>query len=206
MSENLPTNVQLESTASGTVSFAPEVIATIAGVAAMEVEGVASMYAGTGSNSLAEMFSRKSTSSKSLTKGVRVDFADGNVNVDVAIIVDYGMPIPDITLSIQENVKKAIETMSGLHVTSVDVHVQGLSFERENQKALEEAKQQRIAMEKAVAEAEAELAKEETAAEEPAAEESSEEPACEEEAAACGCEEEADAQAEASGETEADPE
>jgi len=191
MSENLPTNVQLETTASGTVSFAPEVIATIAGVAAMEVEGVARMYAASSSNSLAEMFSRKNTSSKALTKGVRVEFEEGNVHVDVAIVVDYGTPIPEVSLGIQENVKKAIETMSGLTVATVDVHVQGLSFERENQKALEEAKQQRIAMEKAVAEAEAELNREEA------------EPA---EGAECSCDAQCECAEESSEETEADPE
>ena len=154
MSDNLPTNVQLETSESGTVSFAPEVIATIAGVATTEVEGVASMYAG--SSGLADMFSRKSSQAKSLTKGVRVAFSDSAVTVEVAIIVDYGSPIPDVSQGVQENVKKAIETMSGLTVSAVNVHVQGLSFERENQKAIEEEKQQRIAARKV----EEEMAKE----------------------------------------------
>ncbi len=156
MSDNLPTNVQMETSSNGTVSFVPEVIATIAGVATTEVEGVASMYAG--SSGLADMFSRKSSQAKSLTKGVRVDFAEGMVTVEVAIIVDYGSPIPEVSQGVQENVKKAIETMSGLTVSAVNVHVQGLSFERENQKAIEEEKQQRIAASKAEEDMKAEAA------------------------------------------------
>lgn len=153
MSENLPTNVQLAANAGGTVSFAPEVIATIAGVAATEVEGVASMYGG--GSGFADMFSRKSSAAKTLTKGVRVDFNESSVGVYLTIIVNYGSPIPEVTLAIQENVKKAIETMSGLTVSGVNVHVQGLSFERENQKAIEEQKRQRIAAQKAESAAEA---------------------------------------------------
>ncbi len=167
MSDNLPTNVQMETSSNGTVSFVPEVIATIAGVATTEVEGVASMYAG--SSGLADMFSRKSSQAKSLTKGVRVDFAEGMVTVEVAIIVDYGSPIPEVSQGVQENVKKAIETMSGLTVSAVNVHVQGLSFERENQKAIEEEKQQRIAASKAEEDMKAEAAApaDEAPAEEP---------------------------------------
>ena len=81
------------------------------------------------------MFTRKST--RNFTKGVRVDINGGTVAVDVTIVVEYGSPIPDVARSIQENVKKAIETMSGLDVRNVDVHVQAVSFERENRAAQE---------------------------------------------------------------------
>ena len=108
-------------------------VETIAGLAAQEVEGVASMASV--STGLADMFTRKST--RNLTKGVRVDINGGTVAVDVTIVVEYGSPIPDVAKSIQENVKKAIETMSGLDVRNVDVHVQAVSFERENRAAQE---------------------------------------------------------------------
>ena len=147
MSEKIPSDVKLDENADGTVSFATEVVATIAGLAANEVEGVASMPSSSGG--IAEKFSRKS--SRNFSKGVRVDIEDNKVAVDVTIIVEYGSPVPDVALNIQENIKKAIETMSGLDVRSVDVHVQGVSFERENRAAaeLEEHQQKMLEQEAA---------------------------------------------------------
>ncbi len=127
MSDNYPSDVKLNENPNGTVSFATEVVATIAGLAATEVDGVASMISP--SAGLADMFSRKSN--RNLTKGVRIDLEDNRVSVDITITVDYGSPVPDVARNIQENVKKAIETMSGLDVRNVDVHVTGISFERE---------------------------------------------------------------------------
>ena len=133
MVENNPSDVKLDENPDGTVSFATDVVATIAGLAATEVEGVASMSSP--SSALADMFSRKNT--RNFTKGVRIDL-DGNcVTVDVTIVVEYGSPVPDVARSIQENVKKAIETMTGMSVKSVDVHVTGVSFERENRAVAE---------------------------------------------------------------------
>ena len=135
MSENSPANIQLNN-GNGTVTFAADVVATIAGLAANEVDGVASM--GGASGGIAEVFSRKQggKAGKGLTRGVRVDIADGSVAVHLTIVVDYGFPVPDVAGSIQENVKKAIETMSGLSVSSVDVYVQAMSFEREKSEAV----------------------------------------------------------------------
>lgn len=147
MSENQPANVQLETNNNGTVSFATDVIATIVGLATTEVEGVNSMYGGS-STSLADIFSRRGNNTKGLTRGVRVDMADNALSVAVTIIVDYGFPVPDIAKSIQENVKKAVETMSGLSVTSVNVHVQGVNFEREMKAAAEIEEQQRLLLQR----------------------------------------------------------
>lgn len=147
MNENLPTNVQLDANGNGTVSFATDVIATIAGLAATEVEGVASMYGGAGG--FADIFTRRGqSSSRSLTKGVRVELNENQISVHLTIIVDYGSPVPEVARNIQENVKKAIETMSGLGVTDVDVHVQGVSFERENRAAAEIEMRQRLLLQK----------------------------------------------------------
>ena len=150
MSDNYPSDVKLNENPNGTVSFATEVVATIAGLAATEVDGVASMISP--SSGLADMFSRKSN--RNLTKGVRIDLEDNRVSVDVTITVDYGSPIPDVARNIQENVKKAIETMSGLDVLNVDVHVQGVSFEKENKAVAELHETQKKFLENAAAEAE----------------------------------------------------
>ena len=152
MSENYPSDVKLNENPNGTVSFATEVVATIAGLAATEVDGVASMISP--SSGLADMFSRKSN--RNLTKGVRIDLDDNRVSVDITITVDYGSPVPDVARNIQENVKKAIETMSGLDVKKVDVHVTGISFEREQRANAELDEQHRKMLEK-TAETEAEV-------------------------------------------------
>lgn len=149
MNENMPTNVQLDANANGTVSFATEVVATIAGLAATEIEGVAGMAGTNTSTSLADILTRRvSNATKNLTKGVKVEVIDGKVKVDVNFVVEYGSPVPEVAKNIQENVKKAIETMSGLTVEVIDVHVQGISFERENKAVAEIEQQQRLLLQK----------------------------------------------------------
>ena len=145
MSENNRSDVKLNDTQNGTVSFATEVIATIAGLAATEVDGVASMSSP--SSGFAEMFARKKD--RNFTKGVRIDLNGSEVTVDITIVVDYGSPVPDVARNIQENVKKAIETMAGLNVHSVDIHVCDISFEREQRANAELDEQQRKMLEKA---------------------------------------------------------
>jgi len=145
MSENMQSNVQLEN-GNGSITFAADVVATIAGLAATEVEGVASMSGGT--TGLADILSRRMQPARALTKGVRVELNETSVSVHVTIIVEYGSPVPEVAANIQENIKKAIETMSGLAVTSVDVHVQGVSFERENRTAVELEMKQRLMLQK----------------------------------------------------------
>lgn len=156
MNENYPSDVKLDENPDGTVSFATDVIATIAGLAATEVEGVSSMSSP--SSGLADMFSRKST--RNFTKGVRIDLNGNDVSVNVTIVVEYGSPVPDVAHGIQENVKKAIETMTGLNVASVDVHISGISFEREQRAAKEIEEQHKKMLEQAEAAAEEEVATE----------------------------------------------
>lgn len=167
MSENYQPDVKLDENPNGTVSFATEVVATIAGLAATEVEGVASMSSQNAG--LADMFSRKNT--RNFTKGVRIDLDGNKVTVDITIVVEYGSPVPDVARSIQENVKKAIETMSGLDVHAVDVHVSGVSFEREQRANAELDEQRRKMLEKSES---VEEEKAEAMAEEPAKEEAPE--------------------------------
>ena len=143
MNEKYPSDVKLDENPDGTVSFATDVVATIAGLAATEVEGVASMSSP--ASGLADMFSRKTT--RNFTKGVRIDLDDNQVTADISIVVEYGSPVPDVARGIQENVKKAIETMTGLTVRSVDVHVSGISFEREQRAAKELDEQQKKLLE-----------------------------------------------------------
>ncbi len=146
MAENNMSDVRLDATSNGTVYFVSDVLATIAGLAVTEVEGVANTVGGSGS--FVDMFARKAQSnSKNLTRGIKVDVAGNDVTVNVTIIVEYGFPVPEVASDIQENVKKAIETMTGMNVKSVDVHVQGVSFERENRAVAELEMSQRKLLE-----------------------------------------------------------
>ena len=102
----------------GTIKIADEVVAIIAGLAATEIEGVAGMSGGF-AGGIAEMLGRKN-----LSKGVKVEVGERLAAVDLFVIVEYGVPIPDVAYMVQENVKKKIETMTGLEVVEVNVHVQ----------------------------------------------------------------------------------
>ncbi len=101
----------------GEVKIADEVVAIIAGLAATEVEGVSSM-AGNITNELVSKLGMKN-----LSKGVRVDVLDGIVNVDVAICIAYGYSIPDVSSKVQERVKNAIENMTAMEVSIVNVRI-----------------------------------------------------------------------------------
>jgi uncharacterized alkaline shock family protein YloU len=116
----------------GDVRIANEVVAVIAGLAAVEVDGVAGMSGGI-AGGIAELLGRKN-----LAKGVKVEVGEAQAAVDLFVVVDFGVRIPDVAYHIQENVKRAIETMTGLQVVEVNVHVQGVHFHQEER--VEEAR------------------------------------------------------------------
>jgi len=110
----------------GTIKIANEVVAIIAGLAATEIEGVAGMSGGI-AGGITELLGRKN-----LAKGVKVEVGEKEAAVDLFIVVNFGVRIPEVAIKIQENVKKAIEGMSGLKVVEVNVHIQGVVFPQEN--------------------------------------------------------------------------
>lgn len=117
----------------GTISYADGVIAIIAGLAAVDIPGVAGMSGGI-SNDIAEMLGRKN-----LTKGVKVEVGNEEAAIDLLVVVEYGYKIGEVAHSIQENVKSAIETMTGLRVVEVNVRVQGVNIEKTPAPAAQEA-------------------------------------------------------------------
>ena len=121
MNENQNVDIDREQD-NGQITYANEVISTIVSVATTEVDGISAIA---GSNGL--------LSKGKMSRGVRVDMDGEDVSVDVSVTVDYGMPIQKVGRSAQENVRKSIESMTGLHVEKVDLHVVGVSFEKENQ-------------------------------------------------------------------------
>ena len=111
----------------GTIKIADEVVSIIAGLAATEIDGIAGMSGGL-VGGIAEMLGRKNFS-----KGVKVEVGEKEAAIDLYIIVKYGTRIPDVALAAQENIKRAIENMTGLSVVEVNVHVQGVNFPEEEQ-------------------------------------------------------------------------
>ena len=101
----------------GEVKIADEVVAIIAGLAASEVKGVASM-AGNVTRDLIEKLGVKS-----LSKGVRIQVEDGEVRVAMNINMNYGYNVPDTCTEIQDKVKTAIETMTGLTVSELNIKI-----------------------------------------------------------------------------------
>lgn len=113
----------------GKISFAPDVIATIAGLAATEVEGVSSL-GGTVADSISAILGSK----KSLTKGVRVEVGSEEAAVDISINVKYGCKIQNVCANVQKEIKIAIENMTGLRVVEVNVFVQSVTFQDSDKK------------------------------------------------------------------------
>lgn len=109
----------------GDIQIADEVIAIIAGLAATEVEGVAKMYG----NITNELVSKLGM--KNLSKGVKVLVSPDNVKVDLSLELKYGYSVMDVSNKVQEKVKQAIETMTGLEVSEVRVRIAGIAIEKD---------------------------------------------------------------------------
>ncbi|NJD03554.1 MAG: Asp23/Gls24 family envelope stress response protein [Ruminiclostridium sp.] len=123
-------NIQSVVNEIGAIKITDEVVAIISGIAATEVPGVAGMSGGI-AGGIAEALGRKN-----LSKGVKVEAGEKEAAIDLYIIVEYGFRIPDVAWSIQEKVKNAVETMTGLNVIEVNIHIQGVNMEREHKKEI----------------------------------------------------------------------
>lgn len=105
-----------------TVKIADEVVSVIAAKAAGEVDGIAAM-----TGSIAGEFVEK-LGVKNLSKGIKVDIAESNVAISLSVVVNYGYKIPDICKEAQNSVRAAVESMTGLNVTEVNIYVQSIVF------------------------------------------------------------------------------
>ena len=121
--EELQNIEEVENVAEG-IKISSDVIAIIAGVAVSEVSGVYGMNGGF-AGGITEVLKGK----KNLAKGIKVDSTDDKTKIDVNIIVEYGVRIPDVAYEIQNRVRTAVENMTGLKVEEVNVHVQGVNTE-----------------------------------------------------------------------------
>mgnify|MGYP003604036911 CR=1 FL=1 len=126
--ENLPVDAEMKMSDGGSITYANEVIAIISGIAANEIEGIAGMVTSGG-------FGDIIGKNRNITRGVKVEVGTEEVSVDLYTIIEYGQPIQRVATQVQENVRKSIEAMTGLKVVRVDVHVQGVSFEKDKREA-----------------------------------------------------------------------
>jgi uncharacterized alkaline shock family protein YloU len=108
----------------GEVQIADDVVAAIAGLAATEVEGVASLAG----DITAELISKLGM--KKLAKGIKVVVDNNSVNINLALNLEYGCSIPEVSVKVQEKVKSAVETMTGLNVEDVNIKILGISLEK----------------------------------------------------------------------------
>lgn len=113
----------------GVVRIADEVVSTVAGLAAIEVEGVASMSGGWGTD-LVEKLGKKN-----FGKGIRVEINDQETSIDIFLSITYGYPIPQVAENVQKEVRAAVEMMTGLTVKAINVHVVSVTM---NKGAVEE--------------------------------------------------------------------
>lgn len=109
----------------GTVKIADDVVAMIAALAATEVEGVAAMSG----NMTNEFLSRVGV--RNAAKGTRVEVIQKKVKVDLAITIEYGFNIPATCQRVQTKVKNAVENMTGLEVTDVNIRIAGINVTKE---------------------------------------------------------------------------
>ncbi|OLO42842.1 hypothetical protein BTR23_02245 [Alkalihalophilus pseudofirmus] len=127
MAENHILDLEEQKNELGKVEISPEVIEVIAGIASSEVDGVATMR-GNFATGVAERLGRKNHG-----KGVKVELKEEGIIVDVSVIIIYGVSIPDVAKKIQSNVKQALQTMTGIDLEAVNVHVVGVQFESQTE-------------------------------------------------------------------------
>lgn len=118
---------------SGLIQIADEVIAIIAGTAALEIEGVSGMV-GNFAGGIIEKLGKKN-----LAKGVDINVEGNLVTIELSIIIKFGYKIQEVSAEVQKRVKTAIETMTGLSASAVNINVIGLDFEKEKTKIHSEA-------------------------------------------------------------------
>lgn len=114
----------------GNVKISTEVIASIAGVAATEVEGVVGMSGGI--KGLSDILGLKN-----ISKGIKVEVGEKSTAIDLFIIVEYGKNISEIAKKVQKNIRTSIENMTGLDVIEVNVTIQGISMPKESSEETE---------------------------------------------------------------------
>ena len=125
MAENKSNDTVIRLEDQGSIHISEDVVASIASLAAAETEGVV-MMAASGAGGVADLLGKKS-----LSRGVKISITENAVSADVYVMIKYGAAIPKVAVKIQEGIKSSVESMTGLQVNDVHVHVGGVSFDKE---------------------------------------------------------------------------
>jgi uncharacterized alkaline shock family protein YloU len=116
----------------GIVKISDEVVSVIAGIAAGEIKGVEELQQ-TGNN-ISQLLKGK----KNVAKNVKVTLNEENAIIDLNLAVEYGVKIPDVVSSVQENVKKTVEAITGLKVEAVNINVQNIYLPKTEKEEIKE--------------------------------------------------------------------
>ncbi len=119
--------MDFEATNTGSVRISQDVIASVAKYATLEIDGVQSVTA-TGAGSVVKGLVSKGK----YTKPIKVEITDGVVSVEISVVVKHGVKVPDLAAAIQQNVKNAIQSMTGLAVSRADIMVSGIALVKED--------------------------------------------------------------------------
>lgn len=111
----------------GNIKISVDVVSKIASIAASEIEGVSGMY-----SSFVEGVAQRLGAKKNASQGVRVDIADNSAEIDLYLVVMYGVKIPELAWNVQEKVKQSVEEMTGLTVEAVNIHIESIDFGTED--------------------------------------------------------------------------
>lgn len=122
MSEQSLVNVS-ENTDLGKVEIAPEVIEVITGIAASEVDGLSSMR-GNFATGVVERFGGVSHS-----KGVKVELTDEGILIDLHVVLNFGVSIPETAQKLQTNIRQSLKNMTGLDIAEINIHVVGIQMD-----------------------------------------------------------------------------
>lgn len=109
----------------GKIHIAGEVISIIAGLAAVETDGIAALSGGFQGGL------KEAIAMKNLAKGIKIDRTGNVIRIDLYIVMDYGVRIPEVSWNVQENVKKRVEFMTGSSVNEVNIHIQGINMPKQ---------------------------------------------------------------------------
>ncbi|MFC0522661.1 Asp23/Gls24 family envelope stress response protein [Pontibacillus salicampi] len=125
-----------ENSTLGDIEIAPEVIEVIAGIAASEVAGVASMR-GNFATGVAERLGKVNHG-----KGVKVELAEDGIVIDIYVVMDFGISIPQTAQQIQDNARQALKNMTALEIKEINVHIVGVQMEPKEESAEEETEEE----------------------------------------------------------------
>lgn len=128
----IASEVESEEETIGNIKISVEVVSKIAVIAASEIDGVSCMHK-TFVSKMAEKFGGDKASSQ----GVKVDITENMASIDLYLVVDYGVKIPELAWNVQERVKESVENMTGLEVTAVNIHIEGISFDNDDADTVE---------------------------------------------------------------------